>query len=99
MPKYGSLNLSLDPIYDIKSFKEFSVLHVLVTLTAGKKTFGVRLKDKQHNYVILEDLLNEQKLLQNEIDPCQDKRKRQEIRKNRSKIMKKIRKRIRILQR
>ena len=37
-------------------------------------------------------------LLKNQIDACQEKGKRQELRKNRSKIMKQIRKRIKILE-
>ena len=56
------------------------------------------MKEKHHDDVILEDLSNEQKLLKNQTDACQDKGKRQELRKNSSKIMKQIRKRIRILE-
>ena len=56
------------------------------------------MREKQYDDVILEDLSNEQKLLKNQIDASQEKGKRQELRKNRSKIMKQIQKRIRILQ-
>ena len=49
-------------------------------LTAGE-VLGVRLKEKRHDDVILEDLSNEQKQLKNQIDACQEKGKREELRK------------------